>query len=161
MRDVVADDEIRVDLFDELLPAREEIRLLLEFDDLGTDNVGAGVESEDVADEGLGLTCGHSMHVVSAGPPVSLRHPSYPTRRGQKGLTLPRDHTSDLNDGVLVRLWEDTLPARALNVEREDPQRGDVRPVTLWRVRDEGGVAGGQCGVSSERGAGGKRRSER
>ena len=50
---------------------------------------------------------------------------------------LSDDHVGDLNDGVFVRLGEDTLPAGALDVEAEDPEGRDVRPLVLGRVRDE------------------------
>jgi len=54
---VVPDDEVRVDLLDELAPLRQEVLLALELEHLGPDDVGARVEREDVADEGLALAC--------------------------------------------------------------------------------------------------------
>lgn len=57
LRDVVADDEIGIHLLDELLPANEQVGLLLELDNVGADNVRTGVEGENVADERLGLAC--------------------------------------------------------------------------------------------------------
>lgn len=57
------------------------------------------------------------------------------------GRTLARDHARDLDDGVLVRLGEDTLATSALDVERQDPERRDVGPLPLGRVRDERLVA--------------------
>lgn len=53
--DVVADDEVRVDRLDKLAPAREQVGLLLELDDVRADDVGARVEREDVAHERLRL----------------------------------------------------------------------------------------------------------
>jgi hypothetical protein len=56
--------------------------------------------------------------------------------RGE-GRTLTSDHVRDLDDGIRVGLGEDTLATSALNVEREDPQRSDVRPISLGGVRNE------------------------
>lgn len=39
LRDVVANDQIRVDFFNKLLPSREQICFFFELDDLGSDNV--------------------------------------------------------------------------------------------------------------------------
>lgn len=57
LRDVVADNEIGVDLLDKVAPLDEQVSLVLEVDDVRSDNVRAGVECKDVSDEGFGLAC--------------------------------------------------------------------------------------------------------
>ncbi len=47
------------------------------------------------------------------------------------------DHVGHLDDGILVRLGEDALPAGALDVEAEDAEGRDVGPLALGGVRHE------------------------
>ncbi len=51
--------------------------------------------------------------------------------------TLSSDHVCDLNDGVDVRLREDTLTASTLYVETQDSERRRFRPLVIRCVRDE------------------------
>ena len=52
--DVVAYHDIGVDFEEEGFPGEEEGFLGWVFEDLGADDLGAGVNSEDIADEGFG-----------------------------------------------------------------------------------------------------------
>lgn len=85
LRDVVADDEVGVHLLDEFLPADEQVGLLLELDDLGADDVGAGVEGKDVANERLGLACsrGRALKKVREGGEMGRRGSEPSSSRGK------------------------------------------------------------------------------
>ena len=56
-------------------------------------------------------------------------------------LSLPDHHVGDLDDGVLLRLGEDPLPAGTLDVEGEDPEGRHVGPLALhteWVEQHQG-----------------------
>ena len=50
---------------------------------------------------------------------------------------LQADVVGDLDHRVLRRIREDARPARALDVEREDPHRRHAEPLALWLMRDQ------------------------
>lgn len=52
-------------------------------------------------------------------------------------LTLPGDHRGNLDDRVDVGLGEDAFAARAFDVEAEDAQRGNGKPVSLRGMRHQ------------------------
>lgn len=52
----------------------------------------------------------------------------------KNAATLHFHHVRNLNDGVLVGLREAALPARTLDVEGHDAQRGDLAPGFLVGV---------------------------
>jgi hypothetical protein len=52
-------------------------------------------------------------------------------------ITLPSHHVGDLDDRIFVGLREDTLPARALDIKAEDPERCDLGPFAFRWMRDE------------------------
>ena len=52
-------------------------------------------------------------------------------------ITLSSHHVGNLDDRILVGLREDTLPARALDVETEDPERCDLGPFAFRWMRYE------------------------
>lgn len=52
-------------------------------------------------------------------------------------ITLSSHHVGDLDDRILVSLREDTLPARALDIKTEDPERCDLGPFAFGWMRDE------------------------
>lgn len=54
---VVADNDVRVDFFDERAPFREQLLLAGELEHLRPDDVCARVEREDVADERFAVAC--------------------------------------------------------------------------------------------------------
>jgi hypothetical protein len=56
VHNIVPNDEVGVNLFDELLPLKEEVTLVLEFQDLRANNVCACVECKHIANERLGFT---------------------------------------------------------------------------------------------------------
>lgn len=53
--DVVTDDEVRIDFLEEISPGDEEVGFLLELYHVRTNDVGAGIESEDVTDKWCAL----------------------------------------------------------------------------------------------------------
>ena len=52
-------------------------------------------------------------------------------------ITLSSHHVGDLDDRILVSLWEDTLPTRALYIKAKDPERCDLGPFAFRWMRDE------------------------
>jgi len=52
-------------------------------------------------------------------------------------ITLSSHHIGDLDDRILVSLREDALPACALDVKTEDPERCYLGPFAFGRMRDE------------------------
>ena len=54
---VVADDDVRVGLLQELAPTQEQVLLLVKLKDLSADDVGAGLQRKDVPDEGFAFAC--------------------------------------------------------------------------------------------------------
>ena len=57
VRDVVPDDDIGIDLLDEVTPLQEKLSLVLEGDDLRANDMGARIESEDIADKRFAFAC--------------------------------------------------------------------------------------------------------
>ncbi len=55
--DVITNDDIWVDLFHKIPPFLEHLYFTVERDDLGANNVGAGIKREHVPDEGPVLSC--------------------------------------------------------------------------------------------------------
>lgn len=55
--DVVADDEVRIDFLEEISPGDEEVGFLRKLYHVCPDDVGARVESEDIADKRCALAC--------------------------------------------------------------------------------------------------------
>jgi hypothetical protein len=49
-------------------------------------------------------------------------------------ITLSSHHVGDLDDRILVSLWEDTLSARALDIETEDAERCNLGPFAFRRM---------------------------
>ena len=58
--DVVSCDDVWISQSDELRPLLQEFALLVERDDVASHDLTAGVERENVADEGLGVTLSSS-----------------------------------------------------------------------------------------------------
>jgi hypothetical protein len=58
-------------------------------------------------------------------------------RLGREGgsLTVSRHHVGDLDHRVDMRLGEYAFAPRALDIEAEDPERGECRPLALRSVR--------------------------
>lgn len=52
-------------------------------------------------------------------------------------ITLSSHHVGDLDDWILIRLRKDPLPACALDIETEDPERCNLGPFPFRRMRDE------------------------
>jgi hypothetical protein len=62
---------------------------------------------------------------------------SVSTKDGSSDRHLLDDHVGNLDDRILFRFREDPLPSGALDVEAEDPEGGDVRPLPFRFVRHE------------------------
>lgn len=56
LRNIVSDNKIRVYLCYEVSPFDKEIRFILKLNDVGTHDMGASVEGEDIPYEGLAFT---------------------------------------------------------------------------------------------------------
>ena len=125
---VVADDDIRVDLLNEFGPSLEHVDLLVERKHLTSDDVRAGVEREDVLDKG-------------------------------RRFALPCDHVGDLDDGVDGGFWEDALAPRTLDIEAQNPERGDLGPVAFRGMGYEGMVSDSRFSIREQELRG--RRTER
>ena len=52
-------------------------------------------------------------------------------------LPLHRDHVCDLDNRVVLRLREDALPARALDVERQNAEGCDALPLAYSAQRKQ------------------------
>lgn len=46
-------------------------------------------------------------------------------------FSLPSDHVGDLDDGVDVGFWKDTLSTGTLDIETEDPEGCNIRSITF------------------------------
>lgn len=46
-------------------------------------------------------------------------------------FSLPCDHVGDLDDGIDVRFWEDTLSTGTLDIETEDSKGCNIRSITF------------------------------
>ena len=52
-------------------------------------------------------------------------------------ITLSGHHVGDLDDWILVSLWEDTLSARAFDIKTEDAEGCNLGPFAFRRMRYE------------------------
>ena len=59
------------------------------------------------------------------------------THREESTHTLTSDHVRNLDDRILLRLWEDTLTTRALNIKTEYTEGRRLRPLSVGRMRNE------------------------
>lgn len=107
---VVADDDVGVGFDDQVAPAAQQRRFVLERHDFGARDGGARVQRQNVAHDG-----------------------------GRGG---PDDghHGRDLNDRVARRVGKVALAPRALDVDRQNAQRGEAGKVAFGGVGDDVGV---------------------
>src|SRR6266436_2563671 len=67
VRDVIANDDIGVDLFHKISPFLEHLRLIIERDDLRANNVRAGIQRENVPDKGLAFSLTEVVNISQKG----------------------------------------------------------------------------------------------
>jgi hypothetical protein len=58
-------------------------------------------------------------------------------RKRGRNTTLTSNHVCYLDDGIGVGLREDTFSSSALDIETKDPQRCNLLPVSLRKMRNE------------------------
>jgi hypothetical protein len=112
---VVAGDDVRVDLLDEIFPREEEAFLGFVGEDLGSDNLGARVDGEDVADEGFGR--------------------AFPSTDEQRGGTISCNDIGNLDDWIDRCLGEHTGSSGTFDIETEDPEGRNTSPFALRGMR--------------------------
>jgi hypothetical protein len=130
---IVANDDVRIALLDKLTPALEHLGLVLELEHLGADDVRAGVEGEDVADEGLQLALpGH--HVGDLDDGVDLGFGEDPFAAGALEIEAEDAQGGNLAPVAFCRMGEDGVDAAWGRSGHVGGNEAHLQSISNWHV---------------------------
>ena len=137
---VVAGNDVGVDLLDKVFPGEEEGLLGWVGEDLSTYDLGTGVNCEDVTDEGFRRAC--FMLATRAKKGKRNRKKRHKRDGGSSAAlgrgeirTISSNDISNLNNRISRSFRKYTRTPGTFNIETEHPQRGNPSPFPFGDMR--------------------------